>query len=576
MMGCTYYYHAPHWSIYHLNEILAPLHSTFSAHTQNLSIYVGQIVFYSPYSYRRLTRTAGHTQPPANPHSTARAHTHTPPPPALTPENGRKMALTAIPNELLADNFLRLPTLEDLIRASTASSPTAPSSSASFPQAPPSAPPQLRRLQRLPPRRSASPSAPVASAADFDFEFLPAPSEHYFFSPRKKRDWSVRDVRDGRVLLDRPRHASGRLGSVFKEMVVCDPLHRQHLLLPPLPHDLAAWVVAALLVEGSCFGESFLAPFGGDEDADATEDASFRVIWMLLLETKPVGLVFSSGTGQWRAITSLTCSLPGFVLSTWMICFLWRHYAHGCFYWISGSTEKLLVLDIRRMEFSMADHPPCVRVLGDNVAIVEASQGVTVMLVPKPDTSRRIYTIWRNNGGSSTQWQMENETFSLDPGSLIIGAVGRHLLLYYGVISSAKAGCYTRDVNTLQLERVCASCPHQAEAYCNFAPSLLSSPTVSSVPCHADHRGVDDSMLAPEPQESDPGGVEGPTGQEPTDLAGGPPHKRRRRSVCSGSRTRGGGSRLDPWWMRAWGQMRGQIKVLSRTAVAKTLGGWGE
>uniref|UniRef100_A0A453DEX4 Uncharacterized protein n=1 Tax=Aegilops tauschii subsp. strangulata TaxID=200361 RepID=A0A453DEX4_AEGTS len=308
------------------------------------------------------------------------------------------MALTAIPNELLADNFLRLPTPEDLIGASTALSPTAPSSGASFPQAPLSAPPQLRRLQRLPPRRSASPLRAGGQRRRQRRRLrLRVP-------PRALRtlDWSVRDVRDSRVLLDRPRHASGRLGSVFKEMVVCDPLHRQHLLLPPLPHDLAAWVVAALLVEGSCFGESFLAPSGGDEDADATEDASFRVIWMLLLETKPVGLVFSSSTGQWRAITSLTCSLPGFVLSTWMICFVWRHYAHGCFYWISGSTEKLLVLDIRRMEFSMAHHPPCVRVLGDNVAIVEASQGVTVMLVPKPDTSRRIYTIWRNNGGSST------------------------------------------------------------------------------------------------------------------------------------------------------------------------------
>ncbi|SPT20830.1 unnamed protein product [Triticum aestivum] len=364
-------------------------------------------------------------------------------------------------------------------------------------------------------------------------------------------------------------------------MVVCDPLHRQYLLLPPIPDDLAAPAVCQILIERDCFADCFLAPSGDEEEAEAMEETSFRVFWLVLLQTKRVVLVFSSHTGQWRAITSLTCSLPGFVLSTWTLLSVSRHYTHGCFYWISCLSEKLLVLDIRRMEFSMPDHPPCVRVLRGDVAIVEAGQGVTVMFVPKPDTSRRIYTVWRNNGWSSTQWQMENEAFSLDSGSFMIGAVGRHLLLHYGMISSVNTGCYTRDVHTLQLERVCASYHHQSEAYCNFLPLLLSSPTVSSIPRHADHRGVDGTVSAPEPRESDPGGVEGPTGEELMDLARGPPCKRCRRSGRSGSRTRGGGSRwtgrrrlrLDPWWMRAWGRMRGQIKVLSRMAAAKSLGG---
>ncbi|XBH66586.1 hypothetical protein VPH35_095058 [Triticum aestivum] len=83
------------------------------------------------------------------------------------------------------------------------------------------------------------------------------------------------------------------------------------------------------------------------------------------------------------------------------------------------------------------------------------------------------------------------KTISLDSDCLIEGAVGRHLLLYYVGVSSGKQGCYTQDVDTLQLERVCYSCPKQSEVYCNFPPSLLSSPTVSSVPHHADHRGVD-------------------------------------------------------------------------------------
>ncbi|XP_037482543.1 uncharacterized protein LOC119361440 [Triticum dicoccoides] len=345
------------------------------------------------------------------------------------------------------------------------------------------------------------PSAPAASAADFDFAFLPAPAF----------DWSVREVCDGRVLLDRPsRHAGDGLGSVFKEMVACDPLHRQYLLLPPLPDDLAASIVVALAIEGPCFGESFLAPPRDDEEAAAiTEETSFRVIWMLLLQTKPMAAVFSSGTGQWQAL-SRSEPLPGFLLSTWKFWFVSRHYAHGCFYWVSGTSEKLLVLDIRKMEFSMVDHPPCARYSGDDAAIVEAGQGITLMFVPKPDTSRLIYTVWRNNGGSSTQWQMENEPFSLDSGSVIKGAVGRHLLLYYGGSSSVERGCYTRDVDTLQLERVCGSYPDPSEAYCNFPPSLLSSPTVSSGTRHADAQGAGDDLLVPELREAYPGGVQGP------------------------------------------------------------------
>uniref|UniRef100_M8AW21 Uncharacterized protein n=1 Tax=Aegilops tauschii TaxID=37682 RepID=M8AW21_AEGTA len=266
---------------------------------------------------------------------------------------------------------------------------------------------------------------------------------------------------------------------------------------------------------------------------------------------------------------------------------------------MEGSCEKLLVLDIQRMEFSMADHPPCVRFRGDDVAIAEAGQGMTVMFVPKPDTDRRIYTVWRrSNGGSSAKWQMENETFSLDSGSLIKGAVGRHLLLYYVGSVSVKPGCYIRDVDTLQLERliiviICVVAGIEQFLAIHIRPSIgdLRARVLKCfwsirfgnlvIPRHADHPGVDDVVSAPEPREADPGGVEGPIGQELMDLAGGPPCKRRRRCGRSGSRTRGGRSRwtgrrrlrLDPWWMRAWGRMRGQIKVLSRTAAAKSLGG---
>ncbi|SPT20835.1 unnamed protein product [Triticum aestivum] len=362
------------------------------------------------------------------------------------------MALPAIPSELLADIFLRHPTPEDLIRASAACvSFRRLVADRAF----------LRRFRKLHP-------PPLLGFVDYR-GFHPAEPPHPSApAASADLDWTVREVRDGRVLLDRP----GRYEPLFKGTVVCDPLHRQYLLLPPIPGDVAASVAVQLLIERGGFADCFLVPSGDEEEADATEETSFRVIWLVVLENRPVALVFSSRTGQWRAITPLIWSLPGLQLSTWKFWFVLRHYAHGCFYWISDSIEKLLVLDIRRMEFSMVDHPPCARHLGDDVAIAEAGQGRTLMFVPKPDTERLIYTVWwRNNGGNSTQWQME-KTISLDSDCLIEGAVGRHLLLYYIGVSSAKQGCYTQDVDTLQLERVCYSCPKQSQVYWNFPPSL--------------------------------------------------------------------------------------------------------
>nr|XP_045089623.1 caskin-1-like [Aegilops tauschii subsp. strangulata] len=137
------------------------------------------------------------------------------------------------------------------------------------------------------PHRSAPAAGAVALAADFSFAFLPAPGSSSAFLPAPARDWTVREVRDGRVLLDRPRrHDSGDgLEALFKEMLVCDPLHRQYLLLPPIPDDMAASVADHLMIYGQSFAETFLVPPGYDEEeaATATAETSFRVIWVVLL-----------------------------------------------------------------------------------------------------------------------------------------------------------------------------------------------------------------------------------------------------------------------------------------------------
>ncbi|XBJ05897.1 hypothetical protein VPH35_024591 [Triticum aestivum] len=395
------------------------------------------------------------------------------------------MALPAIPDELLVDIFLRLPTPGDLIRASAACASfrrlvADRSFLRRFRKIHP--PPFLGFLypgqHRFHPAVRPHPSAPAASAvalaADFSFAFLPAPA----------RNWSVREVRDGRVLLDRSRlrDAGDGLEALFKEMVLCDPLHRRCLLLPPIPDDLAASVVDQLLIEGHCFAETFLVPPSNDDEeaAAATEEegTSFRVIWMVLFEAKLVAAVFSSGTGKWQTL-SRSEPLPGFLLSTWKFWFVSRHYAHGCFYW--------------RMEFSMADHPPGARHSGDDVAIVEAGQGMIRMFVPKSISNSRV---------------------KLTPRRKL--CLGRHLLLYQCGNSLVKSGGFTLDVNTLQCERVCASLPKPSHIYCNFPSSLLGIglcqcngvTLCNAAKPHADVRGEGGAVRVPELQEADPGGVE--------------------------------------------------------------------
>ncbi|KAM0880254.1 hypothetical protein ACQ4PT_033711 [Festuca glaucescens] len=151
---------------------------------------------------------------------------------------GDQMASLPVPIDLLAEIFLRLPTPDDLVRASAACVSFHRLVSDRFflrkyrkLQAPPFL--GLLKDQALHPAVTPHPSALAASAvalaADFSFSFLPAPS----------CDWVVQDSRDGRVLLDRPC-AFDDCTVTFTEMVVCDPLHRRYLLLPPIPAHLAA------------------------------------------------------------------------------------------------------------------------------------------------------------------------------------------------------------------------------------------------------------------------------------------------------------------------------------------------
>ncbi|XP_037459741.1 uncharacterized protein LOC119330726 [Triticum dicoccoides] len=148
---------------------------------------------------------------------------------------------------------------------------------------------RLPPVPRVPSCPAASPACALALAADFSFSFLPSHCR-----------WTVQDCRDGRVLLNREPE-KGEEPSVFQELVVCDPLHRRYILLPPVPDDLAHSVEHLLPKYSRSRCKPFLVPLGEEETA---EETAFKVIWMAHCKTKLSAFVFSSSTGIWQAPAS--------------------------------------------------------------------------------------------------------------------------------------------------------------------------------------------------------------------------------------------------------------------------------
>uniref|UniRef100_M8BIA6 Uncharacterized protein n=1 Tax=Aegilops tauschii TaxID=37682 RepID=M8BIA6_AEGTA len=347
-----------------------------------------------------------------------------------------------IPDEMMVEIFLRLANPRDLVRASAAC--------VSFRRLVADgnflrryrrihAPPLLGFLARRPydkhprfhPAVAPHPSAPAASAialaGDFSFSFLPGPAH----------DYGVRDVRCGRVLLITSSYDNYSL-------VVCDPLHRQYVLLPPIPDDLAASMENENPLRGKLprLFETFLLPAGDDDE----EETSFRVIWMAMSGIKLATFIFSSKTGQWRAGPSTRWS-GMHLLSR-------QQYAYGCFFWLTNLREMLL-LDTRGMEFFCAAAPPRARGLSvSDMAIVEEGEGKLVMFVHASARSCRKYTIRINNGGTSSHWEMEME-MKMPVGSnyFFIGSKGRHAFICRHSTSWLYSGCFSLDSKTFLLKR---------------------------------------------------------------------------------------------------------------------------
>ncbi|VAI93140.1 unnamed protein product [Triticum turgidum subsp. durum] len=229
---------------------------------------------------------------------------------------------------------------------------------------------------------------------------------------------------------------------------------------------------------------------------------------MAQCETSLSAFVFSSSTEQWQATASKNLRDLGLdrfesiTMSHGPVSCQRRHYAYGCFYWdwVVISINKLLVFDTIRMEFSVADLPP-----GDwsmqGLAFVEAGEGRLGMLCFDGEFASHLslsYAIVHNSGESPNQWLME-KTISLDSGyHYFIKAVTERCLLLMRTeslpgspIEKPLLEYFTMDMETLQLQRVCAKrfklrLPtssiyayfFQTGIYTNFPPSLSPPRTV--------------------------------------------------------------------------------------------------
>ncbi|CAN6205426.1 unnamed protein product [Urochloa humidicola] len=397
----------------------------------------------------------------------------------------------SLPDELLAEILILLPTLADLGRACAAC--------AAFRRVI-TDPSFLRRVHALHPPSllgfvpstggfhpavvsQPSVARALAAAADFSFSFLPEPGI-----------WLLRDARSGRFVLDR---IGGEDDEIFTTIAVCDPLFRRYVVLPPIPRDLAAAVEKPYPINGRRRCDLFLAPCGEEEVAKN----SFRVIWKASCPTKPVAFIFSSVSGHWRRIASPRWSdlSPSMASVSVLSALFLRNYAHGCFYWrllgTNGLLPNLIVLDTTSMEFSAISLPAGYSML--ECVLVELG-GSRIGMFAADQMEPSLLQLFSKNRQDliegSSEWVLENQVTLPESRTRysMLGVADGKLLLLGGsdACSSGRSKKSGRgfclmllDFKTLQLDRVSVNLGSfftvspQPVPY-TYYPASLSSPTI--------------------------------------------------------------------------------------------------
>ncbi|KAM3215557.1 hypothetical protein ACQJBY_067524 [Aegilops geniculata] len=436
-----------------------------------------------------------------------------------------------IPDELMEEIFLRLPTLEMLARASaTCTSFLRVIKGRVFRR-------RFRAMHQprllgfmdaagFQPAEAPHPSAPLADALGprvADFSFVPSVvSSSSDVSPDEDGPrWRPRDARDGLVLLDwislKARVVKGwsyskdgsevsilmdswelvdfcddrrRLTWIKRDqcnaadfhLAVCDPLSSRYVLLPTIPEDLASQPLDHLREF-----EPMLVP----KTINDGEEEPFKVICVARYRTKLVLFVFQSTTMQWCVVESPT--LP--YLKD-MSCF---DRVRDCFYWthLWFWSDHLMVLDTRTLKFStvnfltgyhlqLRDSDPSFDYRRPN-AVVEGREGGIEMfsLLCQHGSYSLHHTSLRDN---SHEWKLEKiiqlpgqyKAYSI----LIVGAA-EGFLFFQGAplgIKFENVDCYSMDIKTYEITKVCTKMVNfygrrRAIPYFSF-PQLLAEPTI--------------------------------------------------------------------------------------------------
>ncbi|CAL4897867.1 unnamed protein product [Urochloa decumbens] len=388
---------------------------------------------------------------------------------------GAPAAQLDLPDEIMEEIFVRLDASEDLARASAACTTFYRIVSARR---------FLRRYRSLhappllgviaadlgkfypaePPHRSAPAGRAVARATDFTFSFLPKPNF-----------WRTRD---GRVILSASASSASLEGLV---LVVCDPLHRRYVEIPPIPGDLVACVRHLDSLEMEF--EPFLAPPNEEEN----ESSSFRVICNVMSAKEVVTFIFSSATKQWRHVTGIILTHGGVDATASPRLFV-RHYAHNCFYWMHPYNKNLLALDMGEMKFSFIGLPPKIIRLGPPLhvlkyAIVELGESrLGFLTLGHSYYGLGLELYLRDSGADAQEWR-HSKTIPMPNynGCHIVAATEGYVLILQAVSSLYFTGpqYFTLELKTMQIERMCSMYSRSLhhKLYANFPPPL-SPPSI--------------------------------------------------------------------------------------------------
>lgn len=186
-----------------------------------------------------------------------------------------------------------------------------------------------------------------------------------------------------------------------------------------------------------------------------------------------VTFAFSSAAGHWSAAISVSWDAVSIPLhrrdrEVWP-----SSYAYGCLYWKVVSRNKWLKFDMGNMELSDVDLPPG---HGGNYDIIgEAGEGRLGMFGLIDNGTSLCYCIVRQIGDNRFDQLDMGNIIPLPEGFryIIRGTYEGHIFMTgYGLAGDERT-CFTLEIKTLKIERVCQMWWHSVYPYFGFPPSMV-------------------------------------------------------------------------------------------------------